>query len=428
MSLSSSSFAEVIVESLGGLGDGIARLSGKPLFVPKSCVGDRLEVCVVRETSDKLHGMITRIITSGPSRQPAPCPYFDACGGCTLQQLVPSVYQDFKTRMFHSALSHAGFPSPDSSVLFLPPQTRRRVEFKISNSDGKIVLAFHALRSHTPVIVSECMVLDPVLQSLITPLGEALSALRFAQHIYAASLTKADSGLDLVLTLKGLDTGSLTVPDGLCENLGIARISLRAPDAKPTIVSQITPVEMQLGGYAVPLPPGAFLQATAQGQAALTEAVMAATTGASSVVDLFCGIGTYSFPLSKQVKTHAVEGENDMVQAMRASIKHHAITTLTGERRDLFKQPLTSQELGRFDAAVLNPPRLGAKAQTEQLAKSSINTVVMVSCNPATFARDGAILKKSGFKLDYAQGIDQFLWSQHLEIVAVFRRNQILFE
>jgi len=381
---------EVTIESLGGLGDGIASLGGKPIFIPKSCVGDRLEVNIVQEKSDKFHGAISKVLSPGPTRQPAPCSHFEQCGGCTMQQLAPASYREFKTRMLHGALAQAGFPSPESSVLFLPPHTRRRVECKIHYDNGKVQLAFHALRSHTPVIISECPVLHPELEALIAPLGEALSELPFAEQLFSVSLTKADSGIDLLLTFKKGDINALPNLDWLGKKLSLGRISAQIPDSKPKILSQLHPVEMQLGDYAITLPPGAFLQATAEGQTALVNAVMEATIGQSSAVDLFCGIGTYSFPLSRKMKTHAVEGEKDMVEAIRSAAARHGIKNLSSEQRDLMQFPLTAKELNAYEAA--------------------------------TFARDAAILKKSGFALTSAQGIDQFLWSQHLEIVAVFRR------
>ena len=415
---------EVTVDSLGGLGDGIASLNGKPVFIPKSCVGDQLEVQIVHENRDGMQGVISRVITPGKARQTAPCKYFDTCGGCTLQQLTPDAYQKFKTRILHSALAQAGFDRPDAEVLFLPPRTRRRVEFKIHRTpDGRIQFAFHSLRSHTPVVIDSCLVLHPALQALIAPLNDALSTLDLPPNLFAASLTQADNGIDLVLIFKGTEPTKIAGLDNACKSLGIARVCVRNTESKARILHQISPVEMHLGDYAITLPPAAFLQATSEGQTQLTDAVLSATKNAASVVDLFCGIGTYSFALSRRASAHAVELEKDMVQALRAGAKQHSIKTLTCEQRDLFKKPLSAPELQRYNAAVINPPRLGAKAQTEQLALSGISKVVMVSCNPATFARDAAILKKSVYNLESAHGIDQFLWSQHLEIVAVFTKG-----
>jgi 23S rRNA (uracil1939-C5)-methyltransferase len=179
---------------------------------------------------------------------------------------------------------------------------------------------------------------------------------------------------------------------------------------------------MQLGDFHIPLTPNGFLQATKEGQDKLTAIVMKATAPASRVLDLFCGIGSYSFPLSSTAPTHAVELDKEMVASMHAAIKRNAVPNLTVEQRDLFKHPIAAPELNSFHTVVINPPRIGAKAQCLQLAQSSVAKVVMISCNPATFARDAKILNNAGFRIINATGIDQFVWSPHLEIAAVFER------
>jgi len=431
----SNTIVDITIESLGGLGDGIGRLDGKPVFVPKSCVGDRLKIRVVHQNHDGFQATITEIIKPGIGRAVPPCPHFSQCGGCTLQQLAPPDYHAFKTRMLHSALIQAGFPLPNAKVTFLPAATRRRVEFKVT-PDGKLGLL--PLRRHMPIPIDQCLVLEPRLQALIAPINEALAGME-TENIKSISLTAVDSGVDMVVTYftppleGGAGGGVLSAnvgvkvtphpnppPQGgreLCVP-GIARITARLPDGTLQTLMQTAPVEMHLGNHTIILPPDAFLQATQEGQNLLTRAAMEATKSATFVVDLFCGIGTYSLPLSTFTKVHAVEIDGSMVQ----NLKRHAIPNITAEQRDLFKNPLSANELNRFQAAILNPPRLGAKAQTEQLAQSNIHTIVMISCNPATFARDAKILGKAGFRLESAQGIDQFVWSGHLEIVAVFKR------
>jgi len=403
------------ITSLGGLGDGIGSLDGKPVFVPKACVGDVLEVRIIRENHDGLQAIINNIVTSGPDRVVPPCPHFTLCGGCKLQQLSAPAYRAFKTRMLHSALSYGGFEMADAEMVFVPAGARRRVEFTANYANGRVALGFNELRSNRPVSITNCMVLEPVLQTLFAPLCDVLSALSFAEDIKTVSLTVADNGVDMVIETKS------TLPAWKGEFAGIDRISIRHGDQLKTIHERV-PVEMNLGNYAIALPPDSFLQATREGQAKLTEIVLESTKSTTSVVDLFCGIGTYSFGLSRFANTHAVEGDATMVQTMKTSITRHAIKTLTAEQRDLFKKPLTTQELARFDAAVINPPRIGAKAQTQALADSSINKIVMVSCNPATFSRDAKILKQAGFTLTRALGIDQFVYSPYLEIVAIFER------
>lgn len=405
---------EIIIKSLGGLGDGIGSHNGKPVFVAKACAGDRVSVRVVHENHEGYHAVVTGVHQAGAERQAPPCIYFDRCGGCVLQQLVPESYKTFKTRMLQSALKRAGLEVA-AEVIFLPPDRRRRVEFKIAHESGKPRLAFYELRSHTPVLIDHCLILRPELQAMIDTLNEALLDVPMAQMLRGVKLTLADSGVDatlvfrdqlpLVASLKGW-------------NPGFQRLSVRLKDEPPKLVYETSPVTMRLGEYDIPLPSDAFLQATAEGQALLTKAVVEGLAGATSVADLFCGIGTYSFSLAAQAKVHAVEGD----QAMVAAIKARGAQGISYEKRDLFKRPLTANELKRFDGVAINPPRLGAKAQCEEIAKSDVKKLVMISCNPPTFARDAKILKAGGYTLQAVRGIDQFVFSAHLEIVAVFMR------
>lgn len=412
---------EVTVESFGGLGDGVAQLNGQPLFISKSCIGDRLEVRLTRHTSEGYTGIITQIIAPGPDRSDAPCPYFSACGGCSLQQLHEQRYREFKTRMLHSAIARAGFEPNGAEILFLPPATRRRVEFKTCFEDGKLTLAFYAARSRTPVPIRTCLILTPELEALMLPLQQALRGLTFAGSIRAVSLTRADSGIDLMLQLSAPAAAPQKQLTALLESLNLARASLRINDAPPAIIAERAPVTMRFGASDIPLPPDAFLQATAQGQQALTEFVLAGIPANAPVLDLFCGLGTYSFPLLARQRVHAVEMDAGMINTLKTQAKNHP--HFTAEQRDLFKDPIPPEALNAYSSVVINPPRMGAKSQTQAIAASRISHVVMVSCNPATFGRDALALKNAGFTLQSASGIDQFVWSPHLEIIARFVRK-----
>jgi 23S rRNA (uracil1939-C5)-methyltransferase len=412
---------ELVVESLGGLGDGIASYGGKPVFIPKTSPGDRVSVRIIHENQNGLQGEVVQVLSPGPQRQEAPCPYFSECGSCTLQQLEVQHYRAFKTRMLHSAITQAGFNMPQAEVLFLDAATRRRVNFQVNHTPMGLALSFFALRSRRAVEVKRCLILRPELEAMIPAMNRVLNTLDFSPHISTVGLTLADNGIDLSLSLK--DCSLLPViPDDLCRELGVNRISLRLGDGKPQVVAQVAPVEMHLGSCRVALTPDAFLQATAEGQQKLTEAVLEGTAGSASVADLFCGMGTYSFPLCERAEVRAFEGDAGMIGVMQKAVKAHQVKTLQAQQRDLFKNPLSAQELQAFDAVVINPPRVGAKAQAEQLSQSGMGKVVMISCNPATFARDARILKMAGFGLESACGIDQFVWSPHLEMVGIFSR------
>lgn len=398
-----------------------------PVFIPKSSSGDRLKVRIIHQNRDGMQARIEDIISPGPQRVLSPCTYFDRCGGCSLQQLSLNSYREFKTGIVHNALTHAGYSNASADILFLPPDSRRRVEFKIAHNTEKPALAFHEPRSHTPITIDKCLILHPQLQALIAPVNAILADAEFTRYLYALSLTLSDTGIDMLLTFQteAWQNGNAlsSIPNmGICARLGINRISARGRKGAPRIIETVQPVEMKLDGYAIPLPPDAFLQATLEGQQYLTEKALSACKGASGIIDLFSGIGTYSFAASRLAPTHAAEGDTSMVEAMQSSIGRHGITSLSCEQRDLFKHPFSRRELALYDAAIINPPRAGAKNQCRELAASGIANIAMISCNPATFARDARILKEAGYRLTSATAIDQFVFSPHIELVAVFHR------
>jgi 23S rRNA (uracil1939-C5)-methyltransferase len=417
---------EISIHTLGGLGDGISQLDGKPVFVEKAAAGDVLRVRLIQKTKEFSRGEIETIIKPGADRVQPPCPHYAACGGCNLQHLSESAYRQHKHKVMADALAHAGFAGKPFTAHFLPASSRRRVELKW---DGKR-FAYYASRSRDLVAINGCLILEPALQALLTLLAEALAASSLASNIKTVSLTAADSGIDVAITsnhphplasslpspFKGEGQGEGLFLESLAHSLDISRITLDGQ-----LIIETKPITMQLGSHAIALPAGAFLQASKEGQRLLTEAVLAACKGESSVADLFCGIGTYSIPLSEKVRVHSVELGAAMIAGLRSEAKKHGLN-LSAEQRDLFTAPLKKEELERFSAVVINPPRPGAKAQCEALAGSNVKKIVMVSCSPASFARDAKILKNAGFSLLSAKAIDQFVYSPHLEIVAVFGR------
>jgi len=181
------------------------------------------------------------------------------------------------------------------------------------------------------------------------------------------------------------------------------------------------PVTVSLGGVAVGLPIKGFLQATVDGAAALTAAVTEAVGPVASVADLFAGLGTFALPLAAGASLLAVEGARDAALALRTAANRTG-RAIAVEHRDLFRRPLSEQELSRFDAVVLDPPRAGAKEQAPALARADVGRIAYVSCNPATFARDASLLAAGGWRIEWIQPVGQFRWSTHVELAAAFSR------
>jgi len=397
------------ISRLGGLGDGSGAGDDGQYFVPKSTVGDVLRVRSTDSQGGQKRAEILEIITPGPDRVEAPCPHYAACGGCALQHLSDESYKAFKKAVVTTALGYGGFPEVEPVMHFLPAASRRRVDFKIEARQ----LAYVAAKSHTKVPISTCLILIPELQALIAPLNKMLPKF---PHITGLSMALTDTGIDMLLQLASSD-GGLESYQPFLDKLPLARVSVQWPSKSIQMLAQKEMVLMRLGEHDVPIPADAFLQASSEAQRIITDLVTKATNGVSPVVDLFCGIGTYSFPMSARARVHAVDNNGPMIDHMRSISPKVSV-----QKRDLFLNPMTAEELKKFNAAVINPPRMGAAAQVKQLAASGIKKIVMVSCNHATWSRDAKTLKTAGYTLQSLVAVDQFVYSPHVELVSVFTR------
>lgn len=414
-----SPLTDVTIQSLGGLGDGIAELNGKPLFVSKSCVGDRLSIRITQQTAQHSRGEIVEILSPGPDRTNPPCQHFTECGGCVLQHLKPDAYRSMKTAVVQNAIHQSGYDTTQDALLFIPEGHRRRVEFRIGRKNGKLQPAYYMPGTRTLLPIDSCLLLCPSLAAFLPQLMEALESWPHTGDIQSFKLTALGSGIELTLCTAGHIAKAVLVE--FAKLLDITRLTL--DHDRPEIVWEKSPLTIKLGAYDIKLPPDSFLQATDEAQARLTSVVLEYAKDAAHVADLFCGIGTYGFALAERTHVHGVELHRGMVESLRQSVKeHNPPKRFTVECRDLFKNPLKTKELAPFDAVVINPPRPGAKAQAESIAASSVPLVIMISCSPASWARDARILRQSGYTLAYVQGIDQFVYSPHLEIASVFTR------
>jgi 23S rRNA (uracil1939-C5)-methyltransferase len=402
------------IERLGHLGDGIA---AGPVFVPRTLPGEVVEGEV---DGDRLAQ--PKILMPSPERVAAPCPHYRSCGSCQLQHATDGFVAAWKMGVARAALAAQGVQAEVVGIATSPARSRRRATLHGRRTKGGVIVGFHGRASGALVAVPECRVLTPAIMSAF-PALEALTALAASRKSEAdLAVTDTDSGLDVAVT-GALPLTRETMPEAvaLAEAHDLARLVWNGE----VVAERRVPV-LRIGARTVPLPPGAFLQATKAGEAALLAAVTDAVGEARQVVDLFAGCGTFALPLSTQAEVHAVEGDAALLAALdrgwRSAGGGKRVTT---EVRDLFRNPLRPDELARFDAAVIDPPRAGAAAQTEALAASGLTRIAAVSCNPVTFARDAKTLVAAGFRLTCVQVVDQFRWSPHVELAAAFRRDHI---
>jgi len=421
---------EVVIEAIGARGDGIARRGGARIFVPLTLPGDRLRVRIVGRRGDGLVGEVLERLEEAPRTRP-PCPHFGACGGCQLQHLPAAQYRTWKREQVAAALAKRGLPDVAIEPLeCTPPGARRRARLAFERRGAAVRLGFRARSGHRVIALRACPVLAPALVALLPPLRALLAGLDLARRGGEVEATASATGIDLLILAP--HRPSLADREALAafaETHDLARISW-APggdaDGEPIAQRRLPGVifdEVRVG-----LPAGAFLQATAAAEGALRRAVDDAIGDAGRIADLFAGCGTFGLPLAAAGRTvHAIEHDPAMLEALQEAARRAGFEgRLTTERRDLQRAPLAGAELERFDAAVLDPPRAGARAQAAAFAASQVARLAMVSCNPATFARDARLLADGGYRCLWVRPVDAFLWSGRIELVAAFARDPAL--
>ncbi|MEM8729929.1 MAG: class I SAM-dependent RNA methyltransferase [Pseudomonadota bacterium] len=398
------------IERLGHQGDGIAP---GPVYAPRVLPGELVEG---QRVGDRL--MAPRIVRPSDARVTAPCRHYRSCGGCALQHASDAFVADWKCDVVRLALQAQGIDTVFRDVITSAPQTRRRAVIAARRTKKGAMSGFYGRGSDVITDISECQILIPALRDAV-PVAQDLAVLGASRKApLAVTLIETEGGLDVsVAGGKPFEAGLRHALAELAERHDLARLSW----AEEQVVMRRAPTQA-FGGVRVAPPPGAFLQATRDGEAALLAAVEDITAGAACIADLFCGSGTFTLPLARRATVHGVEAMPEMIAALDQGWRHGTgLRQVTTEARDLFQRPLLGDELAPFDAVVIDPPRAGAVAQMQAIAEARVPVVAAVSCNPVTFARDARILTAAGYTLDWVQVVDQFRWSVHVELAAGFR-------
>nr|WP_317891907.1 class I SAM-dependent RNA methyltransferase [uncultured Sphingomonas sp.] len=359
-------------------------------------------------------------VVPGPHHQVPPCRHFPACGGCQLQHLDEESYAQFVRDRVLGALSTQNLATEVRPALVSPPRTRRRATLHAERRGRQVLLGFTETGSHRIVDMMECHVLLPELFALVAPLRTLLAAM-LGERRADVHLAQTDRGVDVLIT--GSLGDKLAVVEaltGFAEQHGLARLSVD-DGYGPETRWEPEPATISFAGVPVALQPGAFLQATREGEAALVAGVKDAVGSAPIVADLFAGLGTFSLALAERAKVYAGEAAREPILALKAAASR-AGRPVFAEHRDLYRRPLAPAELDRFSAVVIDPPRAGAREQAAAIAASKVPVVAYVSCNPSSFARDVKMMCESGYRLDWVQPVGQFRWSTHVELVARLSR------
>jgi 23S rRNA (uracil1939-C5)-methyltransferase len=414
---------ELTVERIGAQGDGVAQYRGELVYLPFAVTGDRVLARLGARRGGGREGRVVERLSFGPGRADPQCVHFGTCGGCALQHLQPELYQAVKLERLRSALVRVGIDPALVGPLETPSPVRRRARLGIVRPRDPLLpvrVGYRERFRHNLIDLQECPVLEPALFRV------SLALRRIARDLVApggsaeAILTRTDSGIDLIIE-KVEEPGLIA-----CEVLAkfaaecdLARVSWRSGTHEIVVVER-RPVRVILSGVAVSYPPGAFLQASRSAETLLVREVLGGVGSGGPALDLFAGLGTFTFALAHDRPVRAVEGDKRMAAAL--ALATTARPDITVECRDLAYNPLPGDALAGFAAAVFDPPRAGAARQAQALAASALQRIVAISCNPATFARDAAILVGGGYRIDCITPIDQFMWTPHLEIAATFRR------
>lgn len=403
------------VTSLGHRGDGIAETPDGPIFVAGALPGETVSAKVANGRASQVH-----IEQTSSERIEPICRHYEACGGCSIQHLSQPAYLAWKRSLVEKALADRGIEAEVQDVVAGAPGTRRRAVLTAGRAGRQVLLGYHEKASHRLVDIRECPVLVPEIVSALPGLKRLGAELMPKKGELRVTILATTAGLDVAFDqadrkyeTKFAQLSQLTV------ELDLARLSVNGET-----LLEIRPPVLDMGGTALVPPPGGFTQATLQAENALSELVMAGLGKPKKVADLFAGVGTFALRIARTASVHAVEGDAAALKALNGALRiPKGLKQVTAERRDLFRRPLLAEELNRFDAVVFDPPRAGAQTQAEQLALSRVPHIAAVSCNPATLARDLRILLDGGYTLQKVTPVDQFLFSPHIEVVALLARQ-----
>jgi len=408
----------LVIDRLGARGEGVADTPAGPRYVPYTLPGETVDVDSWSGHPDRGH--LVKVDVASPERIAPICPHFGICGGCALQHLATARYREWKRALVVDTLAQAGLSAQVDDLIDAHGDGRRRAVFHARRGTRDVLeVGFAALRAHHVVAIDRCPILAPALDGAIETAWAVAEALAGTRKPLDIQVTATANGLDIDVRGSGPLTAARTAELAkIAERRRIARLTRHGE-----IVAQRASPMLKIGRANVVLPPGAFLQATTEGEAALARLVETHCEGAGKVADLFCGVGPFALRLAERSRVIAADNDADAIAALAAAARGtQGLKPIDTQSRDLFRRPLAAAELKGLDVVVFDPPRQGAQAQAGALAASAVPTVVAVSCNPATFARDARILVGGGYRLVRVSPVDQFRYSAHVELVARFER------
>jgi 23S rRNA (uracil1939-C5)-methyltransferase len=409
---------QLIISRLGHRGDGVAETPDGPVYVPYTLPSETVTVEAVPGHPDRKH--LVHLDIASPERVQPICQHFGTCGGCALQHWALLAYREWKRGLVVEALHHTGLDTSVAPLIDAHGEGRRRIVLHARRGTHDVLeVGFSAPRAHHVVPVSACPILAPGLNGALKAAWAIAEMLKSNQKPLDLQFTAIDSGLDVDVRGSGaLAPEQITKLARIADAQGLARLTRHGE-----LIAQRAQPLVTIGKAHVPIPPGSFLQATAEAETVLARLLLDHIGKAKRVADLFAGVGTFALRIAERARVTAADSEESAVKALqRAAATTPGLKSIDAVTRDLFRRPFVAAELKGFDAVVFDPPRQGAEAQARELARSAVKTVVAVSCDPATFARDARILTQGGYRLTSITPVDQFRYSHHVEVVGALTR------
>ena len=403
---------ELAIVGLDAHGQGVA---ANGAIVPGALPGEGARVRLTGKRAE-----LVETLSAAPGRAEPMCRWFGRCGGCAAQHMSAPLYREWKRGLVVEALKREGVVAEVGALIDAHGAGRRRATFhaRFPHAAPEEV-GFMRARSHDIISIDDCPLFGPGMTGAIQA-ARALSAdLRGLMKPLDIVVTATLEGLDVDLRGSGpLERAETEKLARTADALDLARVSNHGE-----VVIERRPPRVKFGEALVKLPPGGFLQATEAGEMWLAAFAEQALANSRKVADLFCGAGAFALRLARRREIYAADADAAAVAALaRTAATTPSLHKLVAETRDLFRRPLRSDELAAFDAALIDPPRAGALEQSRALAASALPLIASISCNAATFARDARILIDGGFGIEAVTPLDQFRFSPHVEIAAVFRR------
>ncbi len=408
---------QVTIDRLGAQGDGVGSIDGEPVYVPFSLPGETVSI----ERNGK-KGRLISVEQPAAERITPGCPHFgpqgQSCGGCSVQHLEPSAYEAWKRRLVTDALASRGLDADVDELVRCQAGSRRRAVFTVRKTQEGVLFGFNRAASNTIIDVQKCPVLTPGIEAKLPDLRAIASVLATGTKPFRLNVLETLAGLDIAAEQVRLSNKQRRTAIDKALQLNLARLAI-----DDEILIEPRKPTLDFSGVPVLPPPGTFVQASQDAQETMTELAARHLAGFKKCADLFSGCGAFALRLAPHMAVHAVESDAASLAALDAAARHKSgLKPVSIERRDLFRSPLQVFDLKTYGGVVFDPPRAGAEAQSHALAQSKVERIVAVSCNPITLARDLRILVDGGFRLVGVTPIDQFLWSGHVEAVALLER------